>query len=151
MLGGNNNINVLDRSPLIGNLLRGDDNNMRFEVDRSPLFGNLLRGDDNNMRFKVNGNVYHRYYLLTDGIYPRCSCFVQPLRPPQGEKKEHFSKMQAALRKDVERAFGVLQARWEIVKNPVRQWDLDTISNIMYCCIILHNMIVQDAGLSSGR
>jgi hypothetical protein len=52
--------------------------------------------------------------------------------------------MQAALRKDVERAFGMLQVRWKIVKNPVCQWDLDTISNIMYCCIILHNMIVQD-------
>ena len=47
------------------------------------------------------------------------------------------------MRKDVERAFGVLQARWEIVKNPVQQWDLDTISNILMACIIMHNMILE--------
>jgi hypothetical protein len=52
--------------------------------------------------------------------------------------------MQAAARKDVERAFGVLQARWEIVKNPCRQYDLHTITNIMICCIILYNMIIDD-------
>jgi hypothetical protein len=44
----------------------------------------------------------------------------------------------------VERAFGVLQARWEIVKNPCRQYDLDSITNIMMCCIILHNMIIDN-------
>jgi hypothetical protein len=52
--------------------------------------------------------------------------------------------MQFGARKDVERAFGVLQARWEIVKNPCRQWELVTITNIMHCCIILHNMIIHD-------
>ena len=44
----------------------------------------------------------------------------------------------------MERAFGVLHARWEIVKNLVRQWDFDTISNIMMACIIMHNMITED-------
>jgi hypothetical protein len=44
----------------------------------------------------------------------------------------------------VERAFGVLQARWEIVRNPVRAWGLETIGDIMMACVILHNMVVQD-------
>ena len=63
---------------------------------------------------------------------------------PQGEKKQHFTKMQEAARKDVECAFGILQARWAIVKNPVCQWSLDTINDIMLACIIMHNMIVED-------
>jgi hypothetical protein len=87
--GGNNDINVLDRSPLLGNLLQGAGHDMTFEV---------------------NGHVYNRYYLLTDGIYPQWSCFLQPIHAPQGEKKEHYTKMQSGARKDVERAFGVLQA-----------------------------------------
>ena len=58
--------------------------------------------------------------------------------------KEHFTKCQEGARKDVERGFGVLQARWEIVKNPVRQWNLETISNIMMACIIMYNMIIED-------
>jgi hypothetical protein len=49
MPGGNNNVNVLDCSPLISN---------------------FLRGEGNDMRFIVNGNVYNRYYLLADSIYP---------------------------------------------------------------------------------
>ncbi|WZZ64799.1 hypothetical protein YC2023_076169 [Brassica napus] len=45
---------------------------------------------------------------------------------------------------DVERAFGVLQSRFEVVKNPSKLWDKDKIANIMKACIILHNMIVED-------
>jgi hypothetical protein len=113
-------------------------------LDRSPLLSNLLQGAGHDMTFEVNGHVYNRYYLLADGIYPQWSCFLQPIHEPQGEKKEHYTKMQSGARKDVERAFGVLQARWEIVKNPYRQWELDTMNNIILCCIILHNMIIED-------
>jgi hypothetical protein len=38
----------------------------------------------------------------------------------------------------------VLQMHWEIVKNPVHQWDLETIGNIMFACIIIYNMIIKD-------
>ena len=52
--------------------------------------------------------------------------------------------MQSAYRKDIERAFGVLQARYHIVKQPARAWHPDTMQKIMECCIILHNMMVED-------
>uniref|UniRef100_A0A0D3AN90 No apical meristem-associated C-terminal domain-containing protein n=1 Tax=Brassica oleracea var. oleracea TaxID=109376 RepID=A0A0D3AN90_BRAOL len=45
---------------------------------------------------------------------------------------------------DVERAFGVLQARFAIVKNPALFCDKVKIGKIMRACIILHNMIVED-------
>ena len=48
------------------------------------------------------------------------------------------------MRKDVECAFGVLQARFTVVKNPSNLWDKEKIANIMRACIILHNMIVED-------
>jgi hypothetical protein len=57
---------------------------------------------------------------------------------------QHYTKVQEGARKDVERAFGVLQARWEIVKNPVWQWDLQSITDIMLACIRMHNMIIED-------
>jgi hypothetical protein len=52
--------------------------------------------------------------------------------------------MQEALRKDVEQAFGVLQARFSIVAQPARGWNKLNLNRIMVACIILHNMIVED-------
>ena len=52
--------------------------------------------------------------------------------------------MQEAYRKDVERAFGILQARWSIIWGPARGWSRDNLQYIMMTCIILYNMIVED-------
>ncbi|TVU15027.1 hypothetical protein EJB05_38527, partial [Eragrostis curvula] len=49
-----------------------------------------------------------------------------------------------ALRKDVERAFGVLQSRFAIVRGPARFWDQKTLWMIMTACVIMHNMILED-------
>ncbi|XP_048596266.1 uncharacterized protein LOC111208974 [Brassica napus] len=97
-----------------------------------------------DLNFYVNGNQYHLAYYLTDGIYPKWATFIQSIRLPQSEKHSLFAKTQEAVRKDVERAFGVLQARFAVVKNPSKLWDKDKIANIMKACIILHNMIVED-------
>ncbi|GKA28210.1 putative nuclease HARBI1 isoform X2 [Tanacetum coccineum] len=47
-------------------------------------------------------------------------------------------------RKDVERAFGVLQGRWRIIAQPARAWTVNKLRRIMYTCIILHNMILKN-------
>ena len=53
-------------------------------------------------------------------------------------------KIQSTVRKDVGHTFGILQARFKIKKNPYREYKLETMSNIMMCFIVLHNMIIQD-------
>jgi hypothetical protein len=37
-----------------------------------------------------------------------------------------------------------LQARFKILKDPVRLWYKDSLNDVMTACIILHNMIVED-------
>ncbi|KAK1602962.1 hypothetical protein QYE76_027162 [Lolium multiflorum] len=59
-------------------------------------------------------------------------------------KEACFTKNQEACRKDIERAFGVLQARFAIVRGPARFWDKETLVDVMICCVILHNMIIED-------
>jgi hypothetical protein len=59
--------------------------------------------------------------------------------------------MQEATRKDVERAFGVLQARFAIVRMPARYWKKEDLHQIMKACIILHNMIIEDEGASAAN
>ncbi|TVU31832.1 hypothetical protein EJB05_23533, partial [Eragrostis curvula] len=71
-------------------------------------------------------------YYLADGIYPAWSTFVKTISKPQGA------------RKDVERAFGVLQSRFAIVRGPARFWDQNTLWQIITACVIMHNMIIED-------
>ncbi|XP_058733852.1 uncharacterized protein LOC131605522 [Vicia villosa] len=69
---------------------------------------------------------------------------------PQGDKRKLFAQHQEGARKDIERAFGVLQSRFAIIRNPARSWHLDTLQCIMNTCIILHNMIVEDERATYG-
>jgi len=52
-------------------------------------------------------------YYLTDGIYPSYQTFVKSIRLLQSEPDKLFAKHQEGCRKDIERAFGVLQARFK--------------------------------------
>ena len=56
--------------------------------------------------------------ISPDGLYPKQETFIQSISIPQGLKAVLFVQHQEAAQKDVERAFGVLQPRFAIVKNP---------------------------------
>uniref|UniRef100_A0A0D3CLD1 DDE Tnp4 domain-containing protein n=1 Tax=Brassica oleracea var. oleracea TaxID=109376 RepID=A0A0D3CLD1_BRAOL len=113
-------------------------------LDRSPVFDDIIKGQAPQVTLYVNGREYHMAYYLTDGIYPKWTTFIQSILIPQGPKAVLFAQHQDVVRKNIERAFGVLQARFAIVKNPALFWDKVKIGKIMRACIILHNMIVED-------
>lgn len=113
-------------------------------LDRSPLFSDLAQGKAPPIHYTINGHNYDMGYYLADGIYPQWATLVQTISSPQGAKRQHFAMMQESARKDVERAFGVLQSQFAIIGGAVRFWDSKMLANIMKTCIILHNMIVED-------
>jgi hypothetical protein len=125
--GSNNDINVLNQS---------------------PVFNQILEGNAPECVFQVNGNVYTKRYYLADGIYPEWATLVKSFTyPPKNNlKMKFFKRRQESARKDVERAFGVLQARWGMIRAPARSATLPVLGDIMLACIILHNMIVEDEG-----
>lgn len=123
--GSNNDINVLNQSPIFNDVVRG----------KAPV-----------CPFVVNQATYKYGYYLADGIYPEWATFVKSFQYPHDDKRIKFKKAQEAARKDVERAFGVLKKKWQILRDPARPWSTKKIGNIMYACIILHNMIIQDKG-----
>ncbi|XP_028117240.1 uncharacterized protein LOC114314905 [Camellia sinensis] len=96
------------------------------------------------VHYTINGHSYNMGYYLADGIYPKWATLIQTISSSQGAKRQHFAMMQVSARKDVERAFGVLQSRFAITGGAVRFWDPKMLANIMKSCIILHNMIVED-------
>jgi hypothetical protein len=96
-----------------------------YVLQRSLVFSPYLRHRTPNAGFIVNGNSYDMGYFLTDGIYPEWSTFVKTVRNPIDRKKSYFARAQEATRKDIERAFGVLQARWAVVRGHAYGWDRD--------------------------
>ncbi|GJS47556.1 ALP1-like protein [Tanacetum coccineum] len=119
----NNDINVLDNSLLFDDLLD----------DKAPV-----------TPIVVNGVWYENGYYLDDIIYPQWATFVKSFTVANDAKHSYFIKRQESARNDVERVFGVLQGRWGIIQQLTCQYHVNSIRRIMYSCIILHNMILED-------
>ncbi|XP_071727149.1 protein ALP1-like [Rutidosis leptorrhynchoides] len=130
MAGANNDINVLNAS---------------------PLFNSIKDGTAPPSPFDVNGHHYDRGYYLGDGIYPDWAMLVKAPHSPIGEPRKKFKRFQESARKDIERAFGVLQGRFAMLKTPARSLDFNKIRRHMYACLVLHNMIQENNGFVIGR
>ncbi|XP_047320429.1 uncharacterized protein LOC124924432 [Impatiens glandulifera] len=113
-------------------------------LERSHVFSEITRGKGPSVNYSINGHDYNLGYYLADGIYPPWATFVKAITLPMNRKTKYFTTAQESFRKDVERAFGVLQARFAIVRGPARFYDCATLKKIMLACIIMHNMIVED-------
>ncbi|XP_071685104.1 uncharacterized protein [Lolium perenne] len=101
-------------------------------------------GEAPEVYYSINGHNYTMGYYLADGIYPEWATFVKTIPNPMVQKKKEFAQAQEGARKDIERAFGVLQARFAIVRGPARFWDQETLGDIMTACVIMHNMIIEN-------
>jgi hypothetical protein len=86
----------------------------------SYFFDRLAQGEAPAVKYALNGHNYDMDYYLADGIYPNWSTFVKTIKPSASLKAKYFATAQEAQRKDVERACGVIQARFQIVQQPAR-------------------------------
>lgn len=62
------------------------------------------------------------------------------------DKRMLYNRKHEATRKDVERAIGVLKKKWKMLKVLARGLSQCDFQNIVYTCIILHNMIIRNKG-----
>ncbi|KAI3459960.1 hypothetical protein Pfo_016623 [Paulownia fortunei] len=83
--------------------------------------------------YVIQEKEYDMGYYLADSIYPKWSTIIQTIHDPREGYK-----------KDVERAFGVLQSQFAIVAGSVHFWKKYILHDIITTCIIMHNMIIED-------
>ncbi|XP_071703928.1 uncharacterized protein [Rutidosis leptorrhynchoides] len=102
-----------------------------------------MAGEAPPCTFTVNGCTFDKGYYLADGICLEWSTLVKSFRNPIDPKQSKFKKYQESARKDIERAFGILQSRWTIVQHPKRPYYIRKIRRIMLTCVILNNMITE--------
>jgi hypothetical protein len=101
---------------------------------------------DIDFEFQINGETFSELYWLADGIYPKTARFATALDEPSVPLLSNYKIWQESSRKLIERAFGVLQAKFQCLVRlvrPVLLHNPDEISNRVVSCIIMHNMMVE--------
>jgi len=111
----------------------------------SPLYFDVVEGvwPPKSFSFCVNGRSCRLLYYLTDGVFPKYPFFVSPYPNPITPAEKSFNRLQEALRKDFERLYGVLTARFHILLHPGRFGSVEHMMLAGKAAAILHNMVVE--------
>lgn len=83
-------------------------------------------------------------YWFANGIYPKAPFFTSSISEPFRGKQKLFGFVQDANGKDIERGFGVIQGKFNIISRPSKFLAVDTMEENMRCIIILYNMLVEE-------
>ncbi|XP_076943059.1 uncharacterized protein LOC143613159 [Bidens hawaiensis] len=75
-------------------------------INASPIFDRLTDGVSPDISFSTNDVNYEYGYYLVDSIYPEWAMLVHSFTFPTDEKRQYFKKKHESARKDIERAFG---------------------------------------------
>jgi Plant transposon protein len=130
-----NDVNILNLSPFLSSILDGTFEDL--EMSCTP--------------YEISGQYFNSLFVCVDGIYPKYARFVRGYKNPISEREKKFTEWQEACRKDIERAFGVLQGRWQCMQRPFHQMNLRLIGLRVAACLILHNMGVSDRVMDNVR
>ena len=98
-------------------------------------------------RYHLGGSEFNFPFFFVDGIYPPWSVLMKAptLAVDEGTKK--FIERQESIRKDIERAFGILKCRMKILKNGLMYKKRSKCVSVIKTCAILHNMIIDHQDL----
>ena len=80
-------------------------------------------------------------FLIGDGAYPANTWLLKPFPNNLNLSQEHdkFSRLLSSVKVAVERAFGILKARWKCLLNGLDH-NIENIPDVIISCCVLHNM-----------
>ncbi|KAL4585175.1 hypothetical protein LXL04_009790 [Taraxacum kok-saghyz] len=125
----------------------------------------IKRSHDRSTNYKIHrqaaGLVYRRIYIdrgraeaeqrlfrdyfAENLTYPEYK-FVKTLAYPDDAQRKKYKRAQEIAPKDIERSFGVLKKRFAILAKSSLFTKKSTMMKVMFTCMILHNMILEDEG-----
>lgn len=73
-------------------------------------------------KYDIDGFKRNELYWISDGMYPKAPCLLHSILNPYDEFESYYASRQEGRRKDIERAFGVLRAKFHLVALPCRLW-----------------------------
>ncbi|KAI5350940.1 hypothetical protein L3X38_003831 [Prunus dulcis] len=119
-------------------------------LGQSPVFNDVLRGEAPNITYEINNTIYQNGYYLADGIYPRWTTFVKTIPHPRSHKQKFVARYQEGYIKDVERCFGILQARWAIIEGVARLFNEEVLRKKETRVVLSVKMVSQQQTKDSG-
>lgn len=75
-----------------------------------------------NFEYEYNKYLHKILNILVDGIYPHWTIAVSTISEGEIKKKKPFVTAQEEIRKDVERAFGLLISLWALLTKLLTLW-----------------------------
>ena len=108
-----------------------------------PLFANARY-----TLFDESGCPHERTgaWVLCDNGYHKFTTMQMPPSYCTSQEEVIFREVLESARKTTECLIGILKARFWILRNPLRLHSKTDITNLMYSCSILHNMLLQYDG-----
>ena len=113
-------------------------------MGQTTMQSNYMESGAIDMTYSVAGEEFTGAYFLADGIYPDFPYLVKSVAEPVTQQEKLFATVQEGCRKDVERAFGRMLAKWHVLAGAARSWSLKHVTDIWLTCFILHNMTIRD-------
>ncbi|ETV69556.1 hypothetical protein H257_14792 [Aphanomyces astaci] len=104
----------------------------------------------------MRGRIWHAYFGMpganndinvldsSNMLHGSIGVFVKTVPNAKSLREKAFQKAQESRPMDVERMFGMLQARWHVLTRPCELWDRSAMHHVVITCCVLHNMVIDD-------
>lgn len=108
--------------------------------------------------YRIVGVFCNKPHWFYSGIFPRVQLLTSSISETVTIKKKLYSSIQEAVRKEIERAFGILQSKWNIICMPSKFMTVEIMKGVIKCFIIVQNIFVaecdmlgNDYGMADGE
>lgn len=123
-------INIFNMSPLLEWFLDGSFS--KLETESMAVW------------YKIGSWMFHKAFMLVDGIYPHYSRFMKEIKQPIGEKESDFNKWQVSTQTYIERAFGILKCLLQYIERPISVQKQSILLWQVQKCLIWYNILTAD-------